>query len=152
MSTYKYPYISGGKNMVAAVLGACQYIRETGYFNKAVSYYSSKYSVDRRELERNIRARQAAGQKGKKRKYYWYIVEEYNWCDAQIPCACQETFSRLSLRKATSEENACKCFGDETGSSWDNYHQEIAVGRYDTRDEALQDQRLWDDQYRCSKD
>ena len=30
MGEYKYPYIKGGKAIVAAVLGACGYIRETG--------------------------------------------------------------------------------------------------------------------------
>lgn len=49
---YKYPFIKGGKAMVAAVLGACSYIRETGYFNKAVRYYSEKYDVDPDELEK----------------------------------------------------------------------------------------------------
>ena len=45
MGEYKYPYIKGGKAMVAAVLGACSYIRETGYFNRAVTYYANKYNV-----------------------------------------------------------------------------------------------------------
>lgn len=31
----KYPYISD-KRMYAAVMNACKYIRETGYFNKAI--------------------------------------------------------------------------------------------------------------------
>jgi hypothetical protein len=71
---YKYPYIKGGKQMVAAVLGACKMISDTGYFNKAVSYYSEKYDVDKEELAKNIRARQAAGQKGRTCKYRYYAV------------------------------------------------------------------------------
>lgn len=78
MGEYKYPYIKGGKAMVAAVLGACSYIRDNGCFNKAVTYYANKYNVNEAELARNIRARQAAGQRangGRKRVYKWFAVE-----------------------------------------------------------------------------
>lgn len=71
-----YPYIKD-KNMYAAVMGACSYIRDTGYFHKAVSYYADKYKVDEKELEREIRKRQAAGQKGKTRKYKYFVVKGY---------------------------------------------------------------------------
>lgn len=79
MPDYKYPYIKGGKAMVAATLGACRYISSTGYFNKAISYYADKYNVSEEELTKNVRARQAAGQKQsnekKPRKYKWFAVE-----------------------------------------------------------------------------
>ena len=75
MAEYKYPFIKGGKAMVAATLGACRYIRDTGYFNKAIRYYAEKYGVDVKKLEKNVRERQAAGQKGKTRKYKWFAVE-----------------------------------------------------------------------------
>ena len=63
--------------MVAATLGACSYIRNTGYFNKAISYYANRYNVDEKKLAENVRARQAAGQRGSKtkRKYNWFAVE-----------------------------------------------------------------------------
>ena len=85
----KYPYIPN-KRMFAAVMGACSYIRETGYFNKAVSYYAEKYGVDEKELAKHIRARQAAGQKGrtstsKGRKYKWFII-----CETVSSEACPE--------------------------------------------------------------
>lgn len=151
MTKYKYPFIRGGKNMVAAVLGACQYIRETGYFNKAVTIYSSRYGVDREELEQNIRARQAAGQKGQSRKYYWFIVEKYDfYAEAGVPCVCQDTFNGLTVRKATSEKNACKSWSDNTGSAYDNVHIEIAIGKYDTEAEAYKDVRLRTPYYVCS--
>ena len=70
---YKYPYIAD-KKMYAAVMGACSYIRDTGYFNKAVSYYADKYGVDAAELEAHIRKRQGAGQKGKTRQYKYYVI------------------------------------------------------------------------------
>lgn len=83
---YRYPYIAD-KKMYAAVMGACSYIRAKGYFNKAVSYYADKYGVDEKELAQHIRARQGAGQKGKKsnnagRKYKWFIVVRTCWTDA----------------------------------------------------------------------
>ena len=73
---YRYPYIKD-RDMYAAVMGACSYIRETGYFNKAVSYYARKFGVDRDELEKEIRKRQGAGQKlkNKGRKYEWVLIE-----------------------------------------------------------------------------
>ena len=64
---YKYPFIPD-KRMYAAVMGACKYIRETGYFNKAVQYNADKFGVDPNELEKEIRKRQSAGQKGKSSK------------------------------------------------------------------------------------
>lgn len=74
----RYPYISD-KKMYAAVMGACSYIRDKGYFNKAVSYYADKYGVDPDELAKEIRKRQGAGQKGKTRKYKYYLV--VGWSD-----------------------------------------------------------------------
>ena len=86
MGRYKYPFIPD-KRMYAAVMGACSYIRKTGYFNRAVSYYADKYDVDADELEKHIRARQAAGQRGKKspnagKKYKWFLVCRTSWSDA----------------------------------------------------------------------
>lgn len=76
---YKYPFIPD-KRMYAAVMGACSYIRDTGYFNKAISYYAHKYGVNESELEKHVRARQGAGQKAAnkskpKRVYKWFAVE-----------------------------------------------------------------------------
>ena len=76
---YRYPYIPD-KTMYAAVMGACSYIRDTGYFHKAIRYYADKYNVDEDELERHVRERQGAGQRAKnrekpKRRYKWFAVE-----------------------------------------------------------------------------
>lgn len=65
MSDYKYPYIP--KDYYPAVMFACKMIRENGYFNKAISIASGYYGVDEGELSKHVRARQAAGQRGKKR-------------------------------------------------------------------------------------
>ena len=101
MGEYKYPFIKGGKAMVAATLGACSYIRDTGYFNKAISYYADKYNVDPKKLEENVRARQAAGQRASKAKrvYHWFAVEysmgnERNGCAYFEPLEAQYTTAR----------------------------------------------------------
>ena len=83
---YKYPFIPD-KRMYAAVMGACKYIRETGYFNKAVQYNADKFGVDPNELEKEIRKRQSAGQKGKSSKnagskQHYFIVVQTVWTDA----------------------------------------------------------------------
>lgn len=74
---HKLPYIAD-KKMYAAVMGACSYVRDTGYFNKATSYYADKYNVDVEEVRRYVRIAQGNGQKQaakrKKREYKWYVV------------------------------------------------------------------------------
>lgn len=65
-----------------AVLYACEQIRETGWFNVSVDDALDEYGLgesDREELERHIRARQAAGQRRASRRkgaytYRWYSV------------------------------------------------------------------------------
>lgn len=75
----KLPYIPD-KRLYAAVMGACSYVRETGYFNKAVSYYADKYSVSEEEVAKYVRMAQGKGQKEASagrapRKYSWFAVE-----------------------------------------------------------------------------
>lgn len=71
----KLPYIPD-KKMYAAVMGACSYIRQTGWFNKATNYYADKYNVDLDELQRYVRIAQSNGQKtSAKRKYHYFAVE-----------------------------------------------------------------------------
>ena len=115
----KYPYIAD-KRMYAAVMGACSYIRDTGYFNKAVSYYADKYGVDENELAKHIRARQSSGQKGKTRKYKYFLIvgwtdKWYNEYDYDIlwsqyaPKEWEKERNRIAkIVKATSKENAEK--------------------------------------------
>ena len=78
MSTSKYPFIP--KAYYPAVMFACKLIREHGTFNRAISTAASYYHVDPDEVERHVRARQGAGQRGKTRKYHWYAVAYYRDC------------------------------------------------------------------------
>lgn len=72
----KLPYIKD-KKMYAAVMGACSYVKSTGWFNKATQYYADKYSVDVEEVKRYVRIAQGNGQKCSKikRRYFWFAVE-----------------------------------------------------------------------------
>ena len=70
----KYPYIAD-KRMYAAVMGACRWIRESGYFNKATQFYADKYNLDVDDVRVEVRKRQAAGQRGKKTgAMKWFVV------------------------------------------------------------------------------
>ena len=75
MTDYKYPYVP--KEYYTAVIFACKMIRENGYFNKAIKTAANYYGVDADELEKHVRKRQGAGQKGKSRKYFYYVVTYY---------------------------------------------------------------------------
>ena len=104
----KYPYIP--KEYYAAVMFACKIIRETHYFNKAIKTAANYYHVDADELERHVRARQAAGQQGafKGRKYNYYLV--FKWIETErdpIP-----SVEKISVVKATSSENAITQFSE----------------------------------------
>lgn len=67
MAENKYPYIP--KSLYPAVMYACSLIRKYGTFNVACRTAANHYGVDADDVEKHVRARQAAGQKGKSRKY-----------------------------------------------------------------------------------
>lgn len=116
----KLPYIPD-KKMYAAVMGACSYVKETGYFNKATKYYADKYGVDVEQVRKYVRTAQGNGQKlaAKKRprKYRWYAIAamkdavllnydlfesaSLNWTEDEKN---RKTF--IKIVKATSRENA----------------------------------------------
>ena len=135
-----YPYISD-KRMYAAVMGACSWIRKDGYFNKAVKYYSEKYNVDPKELEKNIRARQSEGQKGKRRgSYKWFVVGAKTIVDG-IPSESYE----LSIVKGISNESVEKRFdeidmkrtrSEDTGSDFSPVFFHYILGSFGSESEA----------------
>ena len=141
MGEYKYPYIKGGKSMVAAVLGACSYIRETGYFNRAVTYYANKYNVSETELARNIRARQAAGQRengGRKRVYKWFAIE-YSMGNERNGAAYFEPLeAQYSVAKGVSAETVKARLSkrDDYVSEYAPCHWFGRVAACDSEDEA----------------
>lgn len=137
MAEYKYPYIAN-KRMYCAVMGACKWIRESGYFNKAVSYYADKYGVDADELAKHIRARQGAGQKGKKRgTYKYYVVLTWESCDADG----EAHLVALKTKKALNKSNAKQDWWDfqrrnDYGGSYALYRFDEVLNEFETKKEA----------------
>lgn len=149
----KYPFIPD-KRMYAAVMGACKYIRERGYFNKAISYYADKYDVDSEELAKHIRARQAAGQKGRKsastgKKYHYFICCETVWCEANGETA----YMHPSIERGLSKETVMRrmsaydwertCREDYGGSYAPVYGHEV-LAQYDSEEEAKRHFSEWE--------
>lgn len=155
MADYKYPYIKGGKAMVAAVLGACSYIRKTGYFNKAVKYYANKYNVDEEELAANIRERQGAGQKGKKsksqgRKYHWFIVCEQSWSDAEgysdyYRPQILKGLSEKTIKSRFCESDNKRTMREDTGSSYSPVYNHIVIAEFDSEEQAREAFPKWEE-------
>lgn len=145
----KLPYIPN-KNLYLAVVGSCSYIRETGWFNKATSYYAKKYGVNVDEVRKLVRTAQGNGQKEaarkEPRKYKWFAVEysmggEYNG----VPCFDQE-HACYAVRRGLCEDSV-----KETMSKNDEWwHEHAAVhwfGRvkeFESKDEAERCVRDWE--------
>lgn len=152
MSTkYKYPWIP--REYYAPVMGACKMIRETGYFNKAVNYYANRYNVDPTELEKHIRARQSAGQTGKKsnnsgRKYKWFIVVESNYCDAYG----WEGYSNPVILKGLSRDTVVRRFAEsdfnfmvrnDYGGAYAPVVTHVAIAEFETKEDAYKALPSW---------
>lgn len=137
-----YPYIAD-KRLFAAVMGACRYIRETGYFNKAVSYYADKYDLPEEAIAKEVRKRQAAGQRLKKesRSYKYFVVARYSRCDADQ----EPNLIGKCVVRASSRENAKKRFyeidlketrANDYGGSYAPYFWSDVIAEFDTKEEA----------------
>ena len=133
MADYKYPYVP--KEYYAAVMFACKIIRDTGHFNRAINTASKYYKVDKKELEKHVRARQGAGQKGKTRgEYHWYSVK-YCVCDDRHLDHYEDEYSRRKVVKALSADNA----KSQISNRYDRFEYWAEVGEvkeFDTKEEA----------------
>lgn len=133
----KYPWIP--REYYAATMFACKMIRENGYFNKAIDIASSYYGVDYDTLEGHVRARQAAGQRGRrapntgKKLKWWYIPTLENAphesCWEVMPTVKRGYSPKSIFRTLVREDNA---------PLWSEYYKSYgdAVGPFDTKDEA----------------
>ena len=163
----KLPYIPD-KKMYAAVMGACSWIRQSGYFNKATQYYADKYGVDVDELRKYVRTAQGNGQKQaakrEKRVYHWYVIvalRDYYLAD---DCGTylswgysDEDFrnnTRIFVRRATSAKNARDAVSGTKGKDIvrliaDRHQEYIArhVEQYEKEEEANKraGSLTWDD-------
>ena len=108
----KLPYIQD-RQLYAAVMGACRYVRETGYFNRAVNYYADKYGVSANDVAKYVRIAQGAGQKQMNtqrpaRHYLWFAVEYYDKCYYNPDLFVEPNDSlpqyRYAVKKGISEE------------------------------------------------
>lgn len=147
----KLPYIPD-KKMYAAVMGACSYIRETGWFNKATEYYADKYDVDVDELRKYIRIAQGRGQKQKnaskpKRKFYYYAIEfsvggERNGYDYFV-----EEYAQFEVIKAVNEGNAWqRVFDEHSIDPCSEYGAIPHSGRtevFESKQDAIKTVRKW---------
>lgn len=150
---YKYPYIAD-KRMYAAVMSACKYIRETGYFNKAVRYNAEKYGVDAGELEKEIRKRQGAGQKGKSTKAtgktyrYFIVVEEISTdVDGRTYRSPQvlRGLTRQSVVKRFDETDWRKTVRADYGGSYAPSYSHRAIADFESKAEAEAALPRWED-------
>lgn len=161
----KLPYIPN-KKLYAAVMGACSYIRETGYFNKATSYYADKYDVDIEDVKKYVRIAQGNGQKAApKRKYKWYVLiilkdyycvgygcdgeySSWDWTEEE-----KHSATKVCIKRATTEINAKKqCDLHPDFKTWERFetsHSENIVKfckEFKSKDEAedFAKQITWD--------
>lgn len=145
-SNYKYPYIPD-KKLYAAVMGACRYIRSTGWFNKAVNYYAGKYDVDPDDVVREVRKRQAAGQAGRKRgKFKYYAVEYTPGTNSEWGINYfSEEYASYKVVKAMSKRNAevQMCKNDAIFSDWGPVTYIGRMKAFDNKKDAENQVTMW---------
>lgn len=147
VSEYKYPYIP--KQYYPAVMFACKMIRETGFFNKSINSAAKYYGVEAKELEKHVRARQSAGQKGKQRNAYKYYAIAFDIAtDHYVDGDSDLHGDLLTVIKATSKANAKKQLSDKHDSrrytSGSVYAFVKQIEEFSTREEAVNKCREWE--------
>lgn len=100
----KLPFIKD-KDLYAAVMGACSYVKATGYFNKATQYYANKYGVDVDDVRYYVRMAQANGQKGKKRGKYHYFAIEYSRGHGERCNYFEKSIAEYAVKRGLSENS-----------------------------------------------
>ncbi len=129
----KLPYIPN-KRLYAAVMGACSYIRETGYFNKATSYYADKYNVDVDDVRKYVRIAQSNGQKNAaKRKYHWFAVEFSMGNERNGGCYFEPIYAQCAVKKGVTVESVHRSM-----SKNDDYIDEYAPCHWFGRTEQFE--------------
>lgn len=144
----KLPYIPN-KKMYAAVMGACSYVRATGYFNKATQYYADKYGVSVDEVRRYVRMAASEGQKEKAekspRKYLYFAIEFSIGSERGGFDYFEKEYAQYTIRKATSPENA-KYQLYKNDKDWSEYAPQHYFGRvaaFRTKEEAERTIEEW---------
>lgn len=135
----EYPYIP--KPYYAAVMFACKMIRENGYFNKAIRTAARYYHVDKDELAAHVRARQAAGQKGKQRgAMKWFVAVEFYGSDAngehESGCKVVRGKTLDTVERRLFEEDTKFNRRMDYGGPYAPYKRHLVYGPYDTKEQA----------------
>lgn len=146
MTEYKYPYIP--KPYYPAVMLACKIIREERAFNKAINSAAKYYGVDKNELEKHVRARQAAGQRGKKRESgyemkWWLVVRGYGteaggineWSFETVRGKSRTTVERRFLK----DDMDYNIRNDMNGSSYSPCVWSSVQGPFDSEEKAAEE-------------
>lgn len=127
----KLPYIYD-KKLFLAVMGACSYVKATGWFNKACAYYADKYDVDEDEVCKYVHiASIKKGNSGYKFKYY--VV-------AKMCSSCEGSdvgIVNYRIQKAKNKDNAAKEYKFiDTGSYYNTDYFDDVLYEFETRKEA----------------
>lgn len=129
------------KELWLAVNFAAKMVRENGYFNKAVNTAANYYKVNPNDVERELRKRQAKGQKGSKRgTYKWWVVELLCATDADPEWFIED----IKVVKALNEKNARSNTWDtermsmlaDYGGSYAPFYVAKANGPFNSKKEA----------------
>lgn len=136
--TSKYPFIP--REYYPAVMFAAKIVREDGTFNRAVEIASEYYGVDPEEVEKHLRARQAAGQKGKKRgSFSWYVIPYAVYEEDRFIVTVDDEIRSgrkpsIGVIKATSIKNAKK----QIEKHWDWFRYGFSYGDIKTFQSKLE--------------
>lgn len=152
----KLPYIPN-KNLYAAVMGACKWIREDGYFNKATKYYADKYNVSVDEVKKYVRIAQGNGQReANKRKptkrYFWYAIEYgyYNYKQLDYGVDIYDrTFSTFDVKRALSKDSLKRTMTKNEGYGEYSDHKIFhRIEGFTTKEEAVKAMNSWYEEWK----
>lgn len=149
----KLPYIPD-KKMYAAVMGACSYIRKTGWFNKATEYYADKYDVSLDEVQKYVRIAQSNGQKKAnseklKRKYSWFAVEYSLGNERNGGAYFEYIDAHYTVAKGLTKDTVMNRLSqyDDVFSEYAPLHWFGRVEGFPTKDEATRKMKEWKKQH-----
>lgn len=153
MANYRYPYIAD-KNLYRAVMGACSYIRETGWFNKATEYYADLYGVDVEDVQREVRRRQSVGQRANNhnmptKKFTWFAIQYASYY-VDYDNYEEPLYNKFMVKRALSLDSLEKALsGDPYRVLWGDTPT-VDIGRaegFSTKKEAEEALEEWRKEY-----
>ena len=145
----KLPYIPN-KKLYAAVMGACSYVRSTGWFNKATEYYADKYGVDIEDVKKYVRMAQGKGQKRNNaksapRKYFWFAVEYSMGNERNGEAYFEPLIAAYAVKRGLSARTVTNRMSehDDYASEYSPCHWFGRVEGFETKEEAEATVEKW---------